>query len=1046
MLTTIRPSHPLRDIITNAYRMDETTCIQHLIQQAKLPEATLAQIEIIAKELLIGARKNKKISKLNTLLLQYDLSTDEGIALMCLAEALLRIPDTATQNKFIADKIATIHWKNQLGRTSSLFANVATWSLLLSGKIYKPQLNEQKKWLDSLKRATSRIGVVMVRPLILQVMKMIGEEFIIGQDIQSALKRAPELEKLGYHFSFDMLGEAARTAEDAKRYVAAYTKAIEVIGQTYKLHSVEKNNSISVKLSALHPRYEYTQQERILKELPPLLLALAEKAKQHSIQLIIDAEETDRLDLSLDIFEIVFTHPALALWDGLGLAIQAYQKRAFYVIDWLADLAKRASKKITVRLVKGAYWDAEIKNTQIHGFHTYPVFTRKNSTDVSYIACAKKLLSQSEQFYSQFGTHNAYSIASVLEIAKITGSQDNYEFQCLHGMGRPLYDQLLSQTNFKPICRIYAPVGTYHDLLGYLVRRILENGANSSFLHQLSDETIPIEKIVFNPVARIATIESKPHPYIPLPKYIYKDWLNSEGLDLSHANELQTLKKQMEKNQKQIWQAGSLINGQIPISKDSKFILSPYDLSRIGKTSDANETDIEKTLTIATHATTSWAAVPVIERAKILERAAEYFQCDMPMLITLLAEEGGKCILDCIAEIRETIDYCRYYAYRAQLDFTPMRLPGPTGEQNTLSLHPRGVIACISPWNFPLAIFTGQIVAALVTGNVVIAKPAQQTPFIAYQAIQILHQAGIPKDVLQLLIGEGSIIGAKLVADPRIAGVMFTGSTATAKIIERSLANRLGPIALFIAETGGQNAMIVDSSALPEQTVIDIAQSAFNSAGQRCSALRVLFVQDDCAPTLLEMLKGYMAELTIGDPRLLATDIGPVIDENALHMLKNHFAKMNQQATLLAQVPLRQTPPGYYFAPCVFEINHLSLLEGEIFGPILHVIRYRSTELTKIMQNIIDTGYGLTLGVHSRIDSVVESIIDRMPVGNRYVNRNMIGAVVGVQPFGGERLSGTGPKAGGPHYLPRLCIERSTSVNTTAVGGNTHLISLLEEN
>ncbi|HLB42444.1 MAG TPA: bifunctional proline dehydrogenase/L-glutamate gamma-semialdehyde dehydrogenase PutA [Gammaproteobacteria bacterium] len=1047
MLTTLSSPHPLRDIITNAYRMDETTCIEYLLQQANLPEFILNQIEIIAKELVMGARQQKKLSKLNTLLLQYNLSTDEGIALMCLAEALLRIPDTATMDKFIADKIATIHWKSHLGTANSFFANATTWSLLLTGKIYSPLLEERKNLFDSLKHATSRIGTTLVRPIILQIMKTISEEFIMGQDIESALKRSKEFEKLGYYFSFDMLGEAARTQQDAKHYFDAYTHAIETIGNNSPSNDLTKNHGISIKLSALHPRYEYTQRERILQELPPLLLALAEHAKKYHLCLTIDAEEADKLDLSLDIFEIVFTNSSLAGWEGLGLAIQAYQKRTLYVIDWLADLAKHAVKRIPIRLVKGAYWDAEIKTSQVQGLDSYPVFTRKNSTDISYIACAKKLLAHPDYFYSQFGTHNAYSIATILKIAETSSTKENYEFQCLHGMGQSLYDQILDKAEFHPPCRIYAPVGTYQDLLGYLVRRLLENGANTSFINQLCDETVSLEKIVFNPMNRIAMLADKPHPAIPLPKNIYPEWQNSAGLDLSNAQQLQTLKNQIDNIEKNLWTAESLIAKQKTTKKDNKSLVSPCDTHRIiGKVYDADETDVDAALMIAQEATTSWAEIPVTDRAKILEHAAELFQNNMPTLISLLIQEGGKCLQDCIAEVRETIDYCHYYAYRARQDLMPLPLPGPTGETNQLYLHPRGIIACISPWNFPLAIATGQIVAALVAGNVVIAKPALQTPLIAYQAIQILHQAGIPKAALQLLIGHGSTIGAKLVNDPRVAGVMFTGSTETAKTIERSLANRSGPIALFIAETGGQNAMIVDSSALAEQVVIDIAQSAFNSAGQRCSALRVLFVQNEFATKLLEMLKGYMAELMMGDPRLLSTDIGPVIDETALQKLKEHFAKMNQQGTLLAQVPLQQTPPGYYFAPCAFEINNLTILEGEVFGPILHIIRYPAHKLGQVMQDIINAGYGLTLGIHSRIDSMVESIVTQMPVGNIYVNRNMIGAVVGVQPFGGERLSGTGPKAGGPHYLPRLCVERSVSINTTAVGGNTRLVSLLEEN
>jgi RHH-type proline utilization regulon transcriptional repressor/proline dehydrogenase/delta 1-pyrroline-5-carboxylate dehydrogenase len=1046
MLTTTLQSKstPLRDTITKAYRMDETECLRQLIPQATFPETNLAHIATIAKQLVMETREYKKRQgKIDILLHQYDLSTEEGIALMCLAEALLRIPDKATMDKFISDKLSTVEWVNHLSTGNSLFVNAATWSLLLTGKIYSPTLDNQKNLLSSLKRATSRIGVAMIRPVILQMMKSIGKQFVMGQDIDSALKRSVELEKTGYRFSFDMLGESARTRADAEHYYSSYVQAIDAIGKFANAGSPAKNPGISVKLSALHPRYEYTKYAQMLDEMPPMLLALAQQAKKYNIGLTVDAEEADRLDLSLDIFEKVFSDPSLAGWEGLGLAVQAYQKRAYFVLDWLADLSRKHGRRIMVRLVKGAYWDAEIKMSQIQGQGGYPVFTRKNSTDVSYIACAKKLLSQPDCFYSQFGTHNAYSVAAIMEIA---GSNTEFEFQCLHGMGRPLYDQIVDKNKFNRPCRIYAPVGTHKDLLGYLVRRLLENGANSSFVNKLADDKTPIEKIIVDPVARIAALSSMPHPRIPTPKDIYGDWQNSQGIDLSDSLQLTRLKQQMEQAEKENWVAGPVINGKVLIDRNAEPVQSPSqtDLT-IGHVNKAGEPEVEEALKAAEQAARTWEETPVSDRAAILERAADLFQQEMPVLMAILTHEGGKCIQDCLSEVRETIDYCRYYAYRARHDLVPVSLPGPTGETNQLSLHPRGIIACISPWNFPLAIFAGQIVAALVTGNPVIAKPAEQTPLIAFKAVEILHKAGIPKDVLQLLIGSGRVVGAKLVSDPRIAGVMFTGSTETAKFIEQSLAQRKGPIALFIAETGGQNAMIVDSSALAEQTVMDIATSAFNSAGQRCSALRVLFVQEEIAPKLLEMLKGYMQELSIGNPALLTTDIGPVIDKDAQQMLKNHFAKMSQEARLIAQVPMRETPSGHYFAPCAFELEDLSILEGEVFGPILHIVRYKARDLDKVMDAIIKTGYGLTLGIHSRIDATIQYIANRMPVGNMYVNRNMIGAVVGVQPFGGERLSGTGPKAGGPHYLPRLCMERTVSNNTTAVGGNARLVSLLED-
>lgn len=1041
--TPISTSNSLRDTITNAYRMDETECLRELIPAASFPQNSLVHIAETATQLVIKSREyKKKQGKVDTLLHQYDLSSDEGIALMCLAEALLRIPDKATMDKFISDKISTMTWKNHLSTENPLFVNAATWSLLITGKIFAPTLENEKNLFSALKRSASQLGVAMLRPIIFQMMKAIGKQFVIGEDIHSALKNAAPLEKMGYLFSYDMLGEAARTAQDVEHYYTAYMNAIRAASRAAKTKNLITNPSISIKLSALHTRYEYTKRDRVLQELTPRILALAQEAKKYNIGLVIDAEEADRLDLSLDIFEMVYSDPTLDDWDGLGLALQAYQKRAWFVLDWLVDLSKSRSKRIVVRLIKGAYWDAEIKISQLQGFSGYPVFTRKYATDVSYLACARKMLSHIDCFYSQFGTHNAYSVAAILEMLKDYSIPEHaYEFQSLYGMGRPLYDQLVDRVP----CRIYAPVGTHIDLLGYLVRRLLENGANNSFINQLSNEKIPIEKMVVDPVAHIESLPIKPHPRIPLPQDIYGHWQNSEGIDLSNSFQLLTLKRQMERDAREIFVASSIINGKV-IVNEAKPVTSPsYVDEIIGKVETASETEVLRAIEVAEAAKRAWEETPFEKRAAILERAAELFQEAMPSFIRLISLEGGRCILDCMSEVRETIDYCRYYAYRARCDLSVVPLPGPTGEANQLSLHPRGVIACISPWNFPLAIFTGQIVAALVTGNPVIAKPAEQTPLIAFKAVQLLHQAGIPKNVLQLLLGPGSVIGAKLVSDPRVAGIMFTGSTETAKLIEQTLANRQGPIALFIAETGGQNAMIVDSSILPEQTVIDIAQSAFNSAGQRCSALRVLCVQEEIAPKLLATLKGYMDELTIGDPSLLSTDIGPVIDSEAHQMLKKYFAKMSHEAQLIAQVPLTNTPSGHYFAPCVFEINDLSVLQREVFGPILHVIRYQARHLDKVMDAIINTGYGLTLGIQSRIDATIQYIANRMPVGNIYVNRNMIGAVVGVQPFGGERLSGTGPKAGGPHYLPRLCVERALSVNTVAVGGNARLVSLFEE-
>lgn len=1038
------PTDPRRNAIINAYRMDETLAINALLDLASFKDEQMQkEAEEIAKELIIKTRAQKQNdSKINILLHQYDLSTEEGIALLCLAEALLRIPDNHTMDKFIADKLATVNWHNHLDSQNPLFVNAATWSLLLTGKIYSPRLSEEKGLYQSLKRVMSRLGTTIIRPLLLKMMQTIGQQFVMGETIHSALKRAASYEAQGFRFSYDMLGEAARTMEDAEHYYQAYMNAIDAIGQSSSGNqSIEMKPGISIKLSALHPRYELSQYERMMDELTPRLLTLALAAKKYNIGFTVDAEEADRLDLSLDLFEKVYKDQALNGWEGFGLAVQSYQKRAPFVIDWLSDLAKAQGRRIMVRLVKGAYWDAEIKWSQVQGLSGYPVFTRKNATDVSFLACAKKLLHQS-CFYPQFGTHNAYSIAAILIEAKNLP----FEFQCLHGMGELLYKPIVDPNQFNKPCRIYAPVGTHKELLGYLVRRLLENGANSSFVNRLADDSTPIEKMVVDPVHRIASLASKPHPQIPLPKDIYQLWQNSEGIDLSNLHALQSLKIELEKAMNHSWQAASLIDGKMRITQDKIIVRAPSNHDFIiGETYSATREIVDEALVAASNSVADWSHLSLDERARIFEKAAELLQEEMPEFIALLTREAGKCIPDCISEVRETIDYCRYYAYRARLDLAPENLPSPTGETNTLSYHARGIMVCISPWNFPLAIFSGQLIAALLAGNAVIAKPAEQTGIIAFKAVQLFHRAGVPKAVLQLILGKGSVIGSQLVGDERIAGVIFTGSTEVAKTIELTLAKRKGPIGVLIAETGGQNAMIVDSSSLPEQVVFDVAQSAFNSAGQRCSALRVLFVQEEIAPKLLAMLRGYIQELRLGEPSELKTDIGPVIDDKAKEMLIAHANKMREIGKLIAEVPQSPTLKGAFFAPVAFEIDDLGILEREIFGPILHVITYRANELEKVIHSIVNTGYGLTFGIHSRIESVTQQIISKMPIGNIYVNRNMIGAVVGVQPFGGEGLSGTGPKAGGPNYLRRLCVERVVSINTVAVGGNARLVSLIDD-
>lgn len=884
----------------------------------------------------------------------------------------------------------------------------------------------------------------MIRQAASYAMKILGNQFVMGQTIEAALKRAIPKEAQGYRFSYDMLGEAARTAKDAKRYFDAYMKAIHAIGKAANQRGVIDAPGISIKLSALYPRYEWAKRELVLNCLVPRVTELALLAKQYQIHITIDAEEADRFDLWLDIFAAVFQQPSLDGWSGFGLAIQAYQKRTFYLIDWLAALAEEHKRTIMVRLVKGAYWDTEIKVSQERGLSGYPVFTRRASTDVSYLACARKILSYGDKFFPQFATHNAYSASAILEMV---GDRKDFEFQCLHGMGDTLYDEIVGEKKLNLPCRVYAPVGTHEDLLAYLVRRLLENGANSSFVNRIVDANEPIETLIQHPVEQVMALSNKSHTKIPLPKDIFgHSRENSPGLDLSDISVLRNLKEGTEAFSNHLWQAIPIIDGHA-VEGEKQNIHSPFDTARIvGHAINASQEDVNKAVSNAFKASHSWAETSVNKRAECLRKAADLMIEHTYEIMALVMLEAGKTVNDAVAELREAIDFCRYYAAEAESKLIPQILPGPTGESNRLHYHGRGVFACISPWNFPLAIFMGQVSAALVAGNTVIAKPAEQTPLIAALAVKLLHEAGVPKDVLQLLPGKGEVVGAALVADERIAGVMFTGSTETAKLINQTLANRRGGIIPFIAETGGQNVMIVDSSALPEQVVSDVITSAFGSAGQRCSALRVLYLQEDVADKIITMLQGAMAELTIGDPRLLVTDVGPVIDEDALAMLVNHQSRMQTEAKLVFECPLDHEikVKGHFFAPIAYEIKDLSVLTREIFGPCLHIIRYKAEDLPKVVAEINATGYGLTFGIHSRINSTIDYLLTNVRVGNAYVNRSIIGAVVGVQPFGGEGLSGTGPKAGGPNYLLRLCSEKSISVNTTAAGGNASLMSLSE--
>lgn len=1046
MFETHHPAHKsdaLRKAITKAYHQDETECVEHLIKEATLPQPALDRIAATTRKLVSEVRKRRlERGGLDAFLYQYDLSSTEGIALMCLAEALLRIPDTTTVDHLVRDKVATANWAAHVGQSESFFVNAATWGLLLTGKILGNGQPPTHPLRSGLKRFLERSSAPVIRQATKQAMKLLGHQFVMGETIADALKRARSSEKKGYRFSYDMLGEAARTQKDAERYLTAYRDAIDAIGKESNGRGVIEGPGISIKLSALHPRYEFANREEVLASLVPKLLALATQAKSYNIGLTVDAEEAERLDLSLDIIEAVFCNSALSGWEGFGLAVQSYQKRALPVLDWLTHLARRQKRRLMVRLIKGAYWDSEIKNAQVKGLNSYPVFTRKSSTDISFLACAKKILAAPDAFYPQFATHNAYSFAAVLEMA---GSRRDFEFQCLHGMGYTLYDQVVGPAHMNLPCRVYAPVGGHEDLLPYLVRRLLENGANTSFVNRIIDADLPLEDIIADPVAKVRQLAVKPHPQIPLPCDLFSnERRNSMGIDLTAEDELTHLTEQMVAASKQRWTAMPIING-VEEHGSPRALLDPSDKQRVaGEVCEATPEQVDSALKHAVKAAESWDRQPVATRAACLDKAADLLQQRMPEFMAIAVREAGKTLADAIGEVREAIDFCRYYAAQARQEFAqPLVFPGPTGESNQMTFHGKGVIACISPWNFPLAIFTGQVSAALVTGNAVIAKPAEQTPLMAAAMVRLLHEAGIPKAVLQFLPGRGEVIGARLVSDPRVNGVVFTGSTETARAINQSLANKQGPIATLIAETGGQNVMIVDSSSLPEQAVMDVISSAFNSAGQRCSALRVLFVQDDVAPKIIEMLKGAMAELKVGDPARLDTDIGPVIDEDAKAMLDAHLERMSKEAQLLYQVKLpSETANGTYFAPCAFIIDDIKQLKREVFGPVLHIVRYAEKDLDKVIASINDTGYGLTLGIQSRIDGKIEYIKKHVKVGNVYVNRNIIGAVVGVQPFGGEGLSGTGPKAGGPNYLHRLCTERAVCVNTTASGGNASLLCI----
>ncbi|MGV3740321.1 MAG: bifunctional proline dehydrogenase/L-glutamate gamma-semialdehyde dehydrogenase PutA [Gammaproteobacteria bacterium] len=1032
----------LRAQLDYAYRGPELQMVQNLLEAAQLEPQLVKAIQSAAINLVESVRAGRKKSVgIDSFLTEYSLSSEEGIALMCLAEALLRVPDDPTINSLIKDKIASADWKSHQGQSDSFFINATTWALMLTGSVLAPE-KAGSRLTQALMSLLNRPGEGVVRVAVEKGMRIMSKQFVMGRTIKEALKRAKKKEAQGYRYSYDMLGEAALTRADAERYFRAYSDAIDAIGsEAQDIENMYSKPGISIKLSALHPRYQEAHRDRVVAELTPKLLSLAQMCKKYAITLTVDAEESERLELSMDVIERVFEDASLAGWNGFGLAVQSYQKRAFYLLDWLAELARRNHRRIMVRLIKGAYWDSEIKKAQMLGLSDYPVFTRKVFTDLSFQACAKKILTMTDVIYPQFATHNAYSVALILNLV---GTYRDFEFQCLHGMGTELYEKIVPADCYNIPCRIYAPVGSHEDLLPYLVRRLLENGANSSFVNRIVDDSAPITDLVQNPVEKAEELLEKINKNIPLPSGIFlPERMNSKGIDLSSRRVRADLQADLAALEPGKWEAYPIIGKQTVKTGTFIPVESPQTKQTIGQYMAVTSEDLVLAMNEAEQAFVTWGKTPVAERAACLLRFADLLEQHMPLSMAILCLEAGKTWSDAIGEVREAVDFCRYYAAQAtKLLTNPTHLRGYTGETNILSLHPRGTILCISPWNFPLAIFTGQIVAALVTGNCVIAKPAEQVPLIAFHAVQWMREAGFPAGVIQLVLGSGSKIGGALLGDKRTKGVIFTGSTQTANRIHQNLAQREEIIPL-IAETGGQNAMIVDSSALLEQVTIDVMNSAFGSAGQRCSALRVLFVQEEVYPRMIELLKGAMSELCMGDPRWLNTDVGPVIDEDALTGLQEHVANLSKTHELIYQCTLPDScGEGYFMPPTAIAIEHSRVLEKEVFGPVLHVISFKRDQLDDVIKQINETGYGLTLGIHSRLNSTVDYIKERIHVGNCYVNRNMIGAVVGLQPFGGEGLSGTGPKAGGPHYLQRMCVERTVTVDTTAAGGNASLMSI----
>ena len=1020
---------------------DEEALVADILKSLPLDERARAAAVRRGRELVEAARAaGRPKGMMESFLEEFGLSNAEGLALMCLAEALLRVPDAETRDELIAEKIRSGDWGSHSGQSDSWLVNASTWGLMLTGRVIGAPSDAKKGPATFLSGLIRESGEPVIRAAMMQAMRIMGEQFVLGRTIHEALKRGAKKVKAGEaaNFSFDMLGEGARTGDDAARYLEAYREAIKAVadhGDT-SLRPEEKNG-ISVKLSALHPKYEAVHEARVFEELYPRLLQLCEQAAKANINLCLDAEEADRLVISLKLLEKLMREPSLKGWDGLGLAVQAYQKRAHRVIERLSQLAGETGMRLMVRLVKGAYWDTEIKHAQEEGMVNFPVFTTKHNTDLNYLSCAHALLQASPRIYPQFATHNAHSLATILMMAESEGVT-NYEFQRLHGMGEPLYGA--AEKGGK--VRVYAPVGAHKDLLPYLVRRLLENGANTSFVHSFLDPDVPVEKVVDDPIAKVEAGPRR-HPRIPTPPRLYGPMRkNSIGVDLSQEGERKVLEDHVATLRSgKSMEAGPIISGK-PVLKGGEAVFSPADTSRrIGTVRNASEAEIDKALEAATRFQPEWDALGGAKRAKILSDMGDALEANMDRLVALMAEEAGKTFGDGVAEVREAVDFCRYYAVQAEEKFEGRtRLPGPAGETNHISLHGRGVFACISPWNFPLAIFTGQITAALGAGNTVVAKPAEQAPIIAFEAVRIFQAAGLPGNALHLLPGTGETVGAKLTQDLRVKGVSFTGGTRTARLINTTLAGRDGPITPLIAETGGLNGMFVDTTALREQVLDDVLTSAFGSAGQRCSALRLLFLPKDTADFLIDGLKGAMDELVIGDPGKAETDVGPVIDSEAKAMLEAYEARMQGEATLIKA--LDAPPGGHFFGPRVYELSSLDGIHEETFGPVLHIVRYDPDNVAEVGAALEAKGYGLTLGVHSRLESFAAKVRRAVHAGNTYVNRSMTGAVVGVQPFGGEGLSGTGPKAGGPHYMLRFASERVVTVDITAQGGDPELLSL----